>query len=238
MIKEIVDVVKSTQSFLQAEKILKIDRKKIKKICIENNIDYSHFLCFKNKKNIDQYIGMTIYYLTIKDISTEILSGTSRKYAICECSCGNLYKVRLDNIINGRSKSCGCISKRRTTMDGRNNPSFTGCEDIPARWVSLFRYGAKRRNISFNITPKDVYEQFLKQDKKCSLTGQELYFGRCRWTTETNASLDRIDSLKGYEVGNIQLVTKNINLMKGSVTQEEFINNCKLVSEWKSKLND
>lgn len=237
MIEEIKDVIESVDSFFAASKILKIDQTKIKKICVENNINYDHFKYFKNKNGND-YIGLVIYHLTVNEIIEENRSNTLRKYALCTCSCGNSYKTRLDNLFNGRAKSCGCISKRRTTMDGRNNPSFKGCEEIPSTWVSLFKYGAKRRNVSFNITTKDVYEQFLKQDKKCILTGQDLYFGRCRWSTETNASLDRIDSLKGYEVGNIQLVTKNINLMKWSLTQEEFINNCKLVSEWSSKLND
>ena len=45
------------------------------------------------------------------------------------------------------------------------------------------------------------------------------------------ASLDRIDSSKGYVPGNIQWVHKDVNWMKGSFTQEYFVNICKKISK-------
>lgn len=73
---------------------------------------------------------------------------------------------------------------------------------------------------------------YIKQNKKCALSGEDLYFGRIRYRTETNASIDRIDSRKDYTIDNIQLVTKNINIMKQTMTQEEFIKNCRLVIKY------
>jgi len=46
-----------------------------------------------------------------------------------------------------------------------------------------------------------------------------------------NASLDRIDSDKGYTEGNVVWVYKPINLMKNTFSSEEFINICKLIVE-------
>jgi len=40
------------------------------------------------------------------------------------------------------------------------------------------------------------------------------------------ASLDRIDSSKGYIEGNVQWVHKMVNMSKQQYTQEEFINMC------------
>ena len=45
-----------------------------------------------------------------------------------------------------------------------------------------------------------------------------------------NVSLDRIDSSKDYVLGNIQLVLKEVNYMKQSLSQEDFINICKKIS--------
>ena len=69
-------------------------------------------------------------------------------------------------------------------------------------------------------------------NKVCSLSGDKLYFGRIKSRLETNASIDRIDSLLGYSIDNIQIVTKNINIMKAALTQEEFIRIIKLKVFW------
>ena len=48
---------------------------------------------------------------------------------------------------------------------------------------------------------------------------------------QQNMSIDRIDSNIGYEVGNIQLVDKRINMMKGSLSNKDFIDLCCKVAE-------
>ena len=44
------------------------------------------------------------------------------------------------------------------------------------------------------------------------------------------ASIDRIDSSIGYVIGNVQWVHKQVNFMKGTMEQKEFIKFCKLIS--------
>jgi hypothetical protein len=46
------------------------------------------------------------------------------------------------------------------------------------------------------------------------------------------ASLDRIDSTKGYIKGNIQWVHKDVNKMKWNWNQSNFINWCKLITNY------
>jgi hypothetical protein len=43
------------------------------------------------------------------------------------------------------------------------------------------------------------------------------------------ASLDRIDSKKGYVEGNVHWVHKDVNMMKRNFTEEYFINLCETV---------
>lgn len=45
------------------------------------------------------------------------------------------------------------------------------------------------------------------------------------------ASLDRIDSSRGYEIDNIQWVHKDVNKMKMGLSQNEFIDICKIISK-------
>lgn len=70
---------------------------------------------------------------------------------------------------------------------------------------------------------------FLKQDKKCALTKQPLSFSSKG--VYNTASLDRIDNSKGYDLENVQWVHKDVNFMKGSLTQKYFLKLCKLITK-------
>lgn len=61
----------------------------------------------------------------------------------------------------------------------------------------------------------------------------EIYKGLTDKKTTRNrtASLDRIDSSKGYKIENIQWVHKDINQMKSALENNKFIELCELVSE-------
>lgn len=48
-------------------------------------------------------------------------------------------------------------------------------------------------------------------------------------------SIDRIDSNGVYEEGNVQWVDKRINMMKGTLSNEEFIELCTMVAKYNSK---
>lgn len=45
------------------------------------------------------------------------------------------------------------------------------------------------------------------------------------------ASLDRIDSSKGYEIGNIQFISTAINYMKNTMSHEDTLKLCKIIAE-------
>lgn len=92
------------------------------------------------------------------------------------------------------------------------------------------KLGARLRNLEFSITLKDVWNLFIKQNRKCSLTGLEIVFAKNRkQMSTTTSSLDRIDSTKGYTLDNVQWVHKDINVMKLDLNEAYFINMCRLV---------
>lgn len=77
---------------------------------------------------------------------------------------------------------------------------------------------------------------FEKQNGKCALSGvdinlsDKLHKFSPDYSTFT-ASVDRIDSSKGYIVGNIQWVHKTINYIKRDLDENEFIDWCKKIAD-------
>lgn len=94
-------------------------------------------------------------------------------------------------------------------------------------WTNLVR-GAKDRNLEVTITIKDIWITFLKQNKKCALTNWDLTFDRRK--TLTTASVDRIDSSKGYTLDNIQIVHKKANKLKMDFSENDFFAMCKAIA--------
>lgn len=101
-------------------------------------------------------------------------------------------------------------------------------------WGGCIR-GAKNRNLEFTITKKYMWNLFLQQDKKCALSGVPLYFDKIAQRNSGNASIDRIDSSKGYIEGNVQWVHKTVNVIKMSLTTDELIDWCQKIINTRKK---
>ena len=134
--------------------------------------------------------------------------------------------------LNSVCKSCRTVRANKSLRrysKGSANPFWKGYEEIPQNWFSkYFQRGGRKRTGS--ITIQDVWKKYLKQDKRCALSGVPISFEK----TEQgySASIDRIDSKKEYHLNNIQLVHKDVNLMKNHFNQEYFIKMCKYISKY------
>jgi hypothetical protein len=91
------------------------------------------------------------------------------------------------------------------------------------RLYNRFSKLALNRKIAWNVSVEQFEACFTG---KCALTGWEISMG---YETQT-ASLDRIDSSKPYEPGNIQWVHPMVNMSKNKYTQKDFIDMCKAVA--------
>lgn len=136
---------------------------------------------------------------------------------------------------NSVCKSCrtviGNTSVNRDSKSREKNSQWKGYKEIPYGWFSRYfeRRNKNRTRKNGTITIENVHDLWIKQNKKCALTGLPIGFyddGK----THT-CSIDRVDSLKEYDLDNIQLVHKDINLMKNRFTHCYFIEMCRLVSE-------
>lgn len=154
---------------------------------------------------------------------------TKRISWICQCECGNSTSVETRHLLGGKITSCGC----NHYLKGKENPCWKGYEEISGRQWSRVENGAKERNISFNVSIEYAWKIFLDQNGVCKLSGKKLKFAYGE--KDGNASLDRIDSTRGYEVGNIQWLDKKINLMKLDLPEDEFVGLCKSVVKQNEK---
>ena len=98
-------------------------------------------------------------------------------------------------------------------------------------WKSIEHRAKVTKKIDFEISIDYAYLIYLEQDGKCALTGLDICFRPvCGDKKEQTASLDRIDSSKGYIEGNVQWLHKKVNNMKWTLTNTEFIDFCKKVA--------
>ncbi len=143
---------------------------------------------------------------------------------LLKCECGKEYTAITGHLNRGRPVSCGCRNK--------TNPIHKSYKCIPGWFFRRIEKAAENRSVLFNVSIKDLYDKWQKQNGKCALSNIPLTISPVeKGKVITTASLDRIDSSKGYVKENIQWVHKHINVMKLNHVQDYFIELCKAVAE-------
>jgi hypothetical protein len=137
----------------------------------------------------------------------------------CKCDCGKVFIVSTCNLQGGHTKSCGCYRSFHHSITPKDNYYVSDYT-----FFRRFEEQGKRRKLEFKITLIDIKNQLIKQNSKCQLSGLDININN------GSASIDRINSSKGYIIDNIQIVHKTINFMKSTLSQEEFIKFCTLVA--------
>lgn len=138
-------------------------------------------------------------------------SGSSRKMALYQCSCGNIKEICIRNVRKGISRSCGCLATKQITELGKTNNWSRKHGMFGTRFYNIYysirmrcsntsvsncKYysdkGIKCLWKSFEAFRDDMYKSYLKHVK---------YFG------EKETSIDRIDSSKHYCKDNCKWAT-------------------------------
>lgn len=146
---------------------------------------------------------------------------------LCRCDCGTEKVVGADNLRRVMVTSCGCYRKR----SGEASPHWAGRGQLSKRYWTIISRGARVRGFSVGVTIEEVWDLFVKQGGCCALSGLPIQFAEsAAQRNNMTASLDRIDSTRGYVAGNIQWVHKDINKMKNSYSQDRFVEVCLAVA--------
>jgi hypothetical protein len=122
-------------------------------------------------------------------------------------------------------------------ISGPNSKLWLGCGEISGAYFYNIKNNAIKRRLDFDLTIEYIWSLFLKQNKKCALSGVDIGFSKKNIDKhKTTASLDRIDSSKGYIIENTQWVHKEINRMKMDLNENEFIYWCNLIAKHRREI--
>ena len=173
---------------------------------------------YKTPNEGDKFNRLTFFKETV---------GTGqRKYWQCKFDCGKIKEFPYWGVFSGKTKSCGCYQKEITSHN-----HWTGHGEISGKYWTEIKEGAKRRQLEFSLTIEEAWDLFIKQNKKCNLSGLDIEFSRMRNKFPQTASLDRIDNSKGYHANNVQWLHKHVNSMKHCFEEKYFIEICCKISE-------
>lgn len=168
-------------------------------------------------KHVQYHVGNTYGHLTIIGF---FYDATKRRMAVCRCSCGQETTIFTGLFKRITTPSCGC----------KPIGNYQGCESLSGAFYSRMREGAKRRELAFDVTKEELWHLYEKQQGKCALTGAPVHLDP-HVLKNCTASVDRIDSKKGYTPENVQWVHKDINRMKQTFSQERFLHLCRRVCQ-------
>jgi hypothetical protein len=186
----------------------------------------------------DLYVGKVFGELTCVKAFPKLTKSANKKYLFI-CSCGKEHIASGYMVKSGNTTACRqCIASK---LSGENSIGWKGCGEISGKWWNshvMARTKHKRKvKLKIAITIEYAWDLFLKQNRKCALTGLEINFPLPRISEKNGtASLDRIDSSGDYTEGNVQWVHKVVNAMKNSLTDDELVEWCKKIIDKRNSI--
>lgn len=143
-----------------------------------------------------------------------------------QCDCGTIISRAIQAVKTNKYNACP------DCRTGPGSHAWSGYGEISLDYFNHVCHSAKAKNLKFDLDIEYIWSLFLRQNRKCALTGWDIGFHKkYREKHLKTASLDRIDSSLGYIKGNVQWVHRKVNWIKSNVPDEDFINLCNLVAK-------
>ena len=165
--------------------------------------------------------------------SSGVTQPRMKRYWLCQCSCGKTCHRWETSLRASETPNCGCVVTEASARH-QNHPQFRGYGEIGSTYYTLLKWRCKKSGRELPVSIEYLWQLFLAQNRLCALTGLPLTFANYRSGkrsgAEQTASVDRIDSSKGYVEGNVQWVHKDINLMKNHFDQDHFVEMCRRIA--------
>jgi hypothetical protein len=174
--------------------------------------------------------------------------GNKKNYKMGKCTCKQcnvefekpLSEIKRNEKLN-RPNFCSrtCVGKHniKNFPKEKTNYDISQHSDWKKDEYTKFRYhfrNLRNRNKIVDITIEDLKEIWELQEGKCTYLKINLIlssYSKIKKDPIYSASLDRIDSNKGYEKGNIQWISRSMNYMKNDITDQEVRFIIKLIKE-------
>jgi len=193
----------------------------------------------------NKFIDKKFTKWTVKSYSHKL--NTGHAFMNCVCECGNEVKVRLSNLVNGRSKQCvpcGVLEVKRINT-GKNRSEFDPVTYTIRRLYKRYKSDARRRKFEFNISlefftyyiSKNCHYCALEPKTVTNLTAECGIIRKERYDDGWIAynGIDRVDPKRGYTKDNIVTCCEFCNRAKLDWTSEEFLEGVRRIYEHKIK---
>jgi hypothetical protein len=155
------------------------------------------------------------------------LKGYKRKVAIGKCPiCNKETKGYLTNI--KKQKSCGC---NKATIARQNGKARCTEKTYTNYVLRAYKNSAKKRNIEFQLVSEDIENLIKKPCTYCGSLPKEKELKYIRGIQYPRNGIDRIDSSIGYVKENLTPCCNVCNIMKSTLSTEEFKNHIRKIYE-------
>ncbi len=146
----------------------------------------------------------------------------------CICECGKTSIVDTYCLTTNRTKSCGCMSSRKTV--GMSNRMPVGVAASNDHYKS-YRIRANKKKLEFKLTTDEFVAIVSKNCYYCNSEPVYNSLSKRTYYDYHANGIDRIDSKQGYLVGNCRPCCWPCNQAKNTMTEEEFYS-------WVSRLHN
>lgn len=142
----------------------------------------------------------------------------------CCINCGVEFTTDIEKKVSC-SRKCSQKWRRDNIYHDKYTIRYRGSS--PRNFLqSLSKKKCERRNLTLDF----LLELYNRQNGQCAISGVTMTYITGSGRVPTNISIDRIDSDKGYEEENVQLVCRQVNIMKSELSLEELQSWCKLIT--------
>lgn len=138
--------------------------------------------------------------------------------------CGKPTSIRSNNAHLGAKCSLECrreASRVQAAGARKRSPS-----SLLQALLTQCKFRAKKRGMEFDLTFDWANTKLEEQGGKCAISGVEMIASNAPAKSRSHkftATIDRIDSTKGYTKDNVQLVTYIANICKNAFTMEDVM---------------
>lgn len=147
-----------------------------------------------------------------------------RHVADTACVCGSTKTTKVRDLRRNPSPHCGC------SPDPRNRGLPEGVSILNSL-ITVYKSNAKKRNIPYTLTREDAVKLFQGDCFFCGIPPTAVHTRKGLKGSYTHNGIDRVDSSKGYELGNVNSCCAYCNYLKGARSNEEFLTKVRIIFE-------
>lgn len=141
----------------------------------------------------------------------------------CVCDCGTRFAARSRELVRGHTQSCGCLARERMRESGGWNRLPYG-HASRNELLASYKKSANERGLVWAITDQEFFDLVAQPCAYCLTPPDSIRRPNVGVNGEfRHSGVDRINSVYGYEVGNVAPCCWNCNRAKGALSVKEFL---------------